>query len=220
VAVHDDDLRRPCSLGSADGRVDLLRVELAALLVHRVAARDLGPLDDAGDPLHVADHVDAHRGRHRTIRPVTAAIRIGTCSWADEALVKHWYPRGMRSAEERLRYYAERFSTVEVDSTYYRLPEPEMTARWAERTPPGFVFHVKAFGMMTRHPVRLEQLPPDLRELADVDERGRVERPPRELRAEVFQRFTARLVTAVPPRYAAEIAPDYSGEIQPPKPRP
>jgi len=124
---------------------------------------------------------------------VTAAIRIGTCSWADEALVKHWYPRGMRSAEERLRYYAERFSTVEVDSTYYRLPEPEMTARWAERTPPGFVFHVKAFGMMTRHPVRLEQLPPDLRELADVDERGRVERPPRELRAEVFQRFREAL---------------------------
>jgi len=124
---------------------------------------------------------------------VTAAIRIGTCSWADEALVKHWYPRGMRSAEERLRYYAERFSTVEVDSTYYRLPEPEMTARWAERTPPGFVFHVKAFGMMTRHPVRLEQLPPDLRELADVDERGRVERPPRELRGEVFHRFRAAL---------------------------
>ena len=124
---------------------------------------------------------------------MTAAIRIGTCSWADEALVKHWYPRGMRSAEERLRYYAERFSTVEVDSTYYRLPEPEMTARWAERTPPGFVFHVKAFGMMTRHPVRLEQLPPDLRELADVDERGRVERPPRELRAEVFQRFREAL---------------------------
>src|SRR3972149_6130988 len=118
-----------------DGRVDLFRVELAALLVHRIAARDLGPLDDPGDPLHVADHVDAHRGRHRTIRPVTAAIRIGTCSWADEALVKHWYPRGMRSAEERLRYYAERFSTVEVDSTYYPLPAPEVRAGSGGRSP-------------------------------------------------------------------------------------
>jgi len=137
--------------------------------------------------------VDAHRGGHRTIRAVTATVRIGTCSWADEALVKHWYPRGVRSAEERLRHYAERFSTVEVDSTYYRLPEPEMTARWAERTPPGFVFHVKAFGMLTRHPVRLEQLPPDLRGFAEVDERGRVERPPRELRAEVFRRFCEAL---------------------------
>ncbi|HXV58073.1 MAG TPA: DUF72 domain-containing protein, partial [Gaiellaceae bacterium] len=101
----------------------------------------------------------------------------------------HWYPKGVSSAEERLRYYAERFSTVEVDSTYYRLPDEAMVARWAERTPDGFVMHVKAFGVMTRHPVKLEQLPPDLREVAPVDDRGRVERPPRELRGEIFARF-------------------------------
>ena len=92
----------------------------------------------------------------------------------------------MKTAEARLRYYAERFSTVEVDSTYYRLPDEEMVSRWEERTPDGFVMHVKAFGMMTRHPVRAEQLPPDLREGAPVDDRGRVDRPPRELRAEAF----------------------------------
>ena len=57
-----------------------------------------------------------------------------------------------------------------------------MVQGWAERTPPGFVMHVKAFGLMTRHPVRLEQVPPDLREGMPVDERGRVDRPPRELR--------------------------------------
>ena len=60
---------------------------------------------------------------------------------------------------------------------------------WAERTPPGFVMHVKAFGLMTRHPVRLEQLPPDLRDGMPVDDRGRVDRPPRELRAVVFREF-------------------------------
>jgi uncharacterized protein YecE (DUF72 family) len=49
--------------------------------------------------------------------------------------------------------------------------------------------HVKAFAMMTRHPVKLEQLPTELREGAATDERGRVERPSRELRAEVFRRF-------------------------------
>jgi uncharacterized protein YecE (DUF72 family) len=64
-----------------------------------------------------------------------------------------------------------------------------MVARWAERTPEGFVMHVKAFGVMTRHPVKVEQLPPDLREAAPVDDRGRVERPSRELRGEVFARF-------------------------------
>jgi uncharacterized protein YecE (DUF72 family) len=120
---------------------------------------------------------------------MAASVRIGTCSWADEALTKHWYPRGVRTAEDRLRHYAEHFSTVEVDSTYYRLPDPEMVARWAERTPEDFVMHVKAFGVMTRHPVKAEQLPPDLREQAPLDARGRVDRPPREFRAEVFARF-------------------------------
>jgi uncharacterized protein YecE (DUF72 family) len=120
---------------------------------------------------------------------VAAPVRIGTCSWADEALTKHWYPRGVRTAEDRLRHYAEHFSTVEVDSTYYRLPDPEMVSRWAERTPEDFVMHVKAFGVMTRHPVKADQLPPDLREQAPLDARGRVDRPPREFRAEVFARF-------------------------------
>jgi uncharacterized protein YecE (DUF72 family) len=122
-----------------------------------------------------------------------AEIRVGTCSWADQSLVKHWYPRGVSSSEARLRHYAEHFDAVEVDSTFYRLPEEENSVKWAERTPAGFVFHIKAFGMMTRHPVRLEQLPPELREGAPTDERGRVDRPPRELRAEVFRRFVAAL---------------------------
>ncbi|HSK16507.1 MAG TPA: DUF72 domain-containing protein [Gaiellaceae bacterium] len=124
---------------------------------------------------------------------MSAPVRVGTCSFADEALTKHWYPKGVRSSEERLRYYGERFSTVEVDSTYYRLPDEEMVANWAERTPDDFVMHVKAFGLMTRHPVRAEQLPPDLREEAPLDERGRVNRPPRALRAEVFARFHGAL---------------------------
>jgi uncharacterized protein YecE (DUF72 family) len=119
---------------------------------------------------------------------VAAPVRIGTCSWADEALSKHWYPRGT-PPKERLRYYAERFSTVEVDSTFYRVPERSTVEGWAERTPPGFVMHVKAFGLMTRHPVRLEQVPPDLREGLPVDHRGRVDRPPREARGLVFDAF-------------------------------
>ena len=123
---------------------------------------------------------------------MSARIRIGTCSWADESLSKLWYPKGV-SAAARLPYYAERFDTVEVESTFYRLPVEEMVERWAERTPDGFVMHVKAFAMMTRHPVKLEQLPPELRDDAPTDERGRVDRPAREFRAEVFARFHAAL---------------------------
>jgi uncharacterized protein YecE (DUF72 family) len=124
---------------------------------------------------------------------VAATIRVGVCSWADETLTKVWYPRGVRSGEARLRHYAERFGTVEANSTYYRLPDAEMVGNWAERTPEGFTMHVKAFGLMTRHPVKLEALPEDLRDAMPVDERGRVDRPPRELRAEVFRRFSSAL---------------------------
>jgi uncharacterized protein YecE (DUF72 family) len=121
-----------------------------------------------------------------------AAVRIGTCSWADEALSKHWYPKGV-PAGERLAYYAQHFDTVEVDSTYYRLPAEPMVAKWAERTPDDFVMHIKAFGLMTRHPVKLEALPPDLRDDAPTDDRGRVDRPSREFRGEVFRRFLEAL---------------------------
>jgi uncharacterized protein YecE (DUF72 family) len=114
---------------------------------------------------------------------------VGTCSWADESFVKAWYPRGV----DRLGYYAERFDTVEANSTFYRLPDERLVAGWAERLPEGFVMHVKAFGLMTRHPVKAEALPEDLRAAMPVDERGRVDRPPRELRAEVFRRFLTAL---------------------------
>ncbi|HST16184.1 MAG TPA: DUF72 domain-containing protein [Gaiellaceae bacterium] len=119
---------------------------------------------------------------------MAAAIRIGTCSWADDALVKHWYPPGT-PPRARLAWYAEHFSTVEVDSTYYRVPTEEMVRGWAERSPDGFVMHVKAFGLMTRHPVKLDQVPPELREGLPVDERGRVDRPSRDARSVVFRAF-------------------------------
>ena len=80
-----------------------------------------------------------------------ATVRIGVCSFADEGLLKAWYPRGVSSPKARLAYYAERFDTVEVDSPYYHLPDPAVAGRWAQRTPPEFVFHVKAHKTMTRH---------------------------------------------------------------------
>ena len=67
MAVHDDDLRRAGRLRAANGGVDLLRVELAPLLVQRLAAARLLPLHDAGDALHVRDDVDAHASSVRRI---------------------------------------------------------------------------------------------------------------------------------------------------------
>jgi uncharacterized protein YecE (DUF72 family) len=123
---------------------------------------------------------------------VPTTVRIGTCSWADEALSKWFYPPGL-PAKARLAWYAEHFDTVEVDSTFYRLPSESAVTGWAERTPSGFTMHVKAFGLMTRHPVKAEAIPPDLRDEMPVDDRGRINRPPRELRGEIFRRFLAAL---------------------------
>jgi uncharacterized protein YecE (DUF72 family) len=69
------------------------------------------------------------------------------------------------SAEARLRWYAGRFDCVEVNATYYALPSPRNAQLWAARTPPGFLFHVKAWGLMTGHHPRLDTLPADLRVL-------------------------------------------------------
>ena len=105
-----------------------------------------------------------------------AVVRIGTCSWADEGLIKTWYPRGVSSAAARLGYYAARFDTVEVDSPFYALPAPETAARWAERTPDEFTFHVKASGEMTGHrPADREQAFRDFRTaLAPLEASGKL----------------------------------------------
>jgi uncharacterized protein YecE (DUF72 family) len=102
-----------------------------------------------------------------------AAVRIGghrvltgSCSWADRTLVEQtdWYPQRSMSAEGRLRFYAAQFPLVEVDSTYYAPPAEREAQLWAERTPDGFRFNVKAYSLLTGHPTRPGSLWSDLRE--------------------------------------------------------
>lgn len=104
-----------------------------------------------------------------------AEVRTGTCSWTDPTLVKgtDWYPKKSMTAEERLRYYAGRFPVVEVDSTYYWPPTPQLARDWAERTPPGFVMDVKGYALLTGHPARRESLWEDLRDLVAEEHRGK-----------------------------------------------
>ena len=56
-------------------------------------------------------------------------VVVGTCSWTDKTMIERWYPKGVSTAEARLRYYASRFDAVEVDSTFYGLPKAEVAAR-------------------------------------------------------------------------------------------
>jgi uncharacterized protein YecE (DUF72 family) len=74
-------------------------------------------------------------------------IRCGTCAWSDHT---NFYPPRLRPVD-RLRYYARRFSVVEVDSSYYAIPKPDVVKRWADTTPDDFEFDVKAYRSMTLH---------------------------------------------------------------------
>jgi uncharacterized protein YecE (DUF72 family) len=124
---------------------------------------------------------------------MSATVRVGTCAWVEKGLIDGWYPPHTTTPEARLRFYAEHFDTVEVDSSYYAIPSARTTAAWAERTPDDFVFHIKAFGLMTGHGVRPEQLPADLRPLVDrVTPRGYVQ-PSDALTERVFARFRTAL---------------------------
>lgn len=89
---------------------------------------------------------------------------VGTAGWSDRSLVAAgWYPRGVSTPEQRLRHYATRFSFVEVNSTFYGLPEERTTQAWADRTPDTFTFNVKAHGLFTLHSTKAVMLPPDVR---------------------------------------------------------
>jgi uncharacterized protein YecE (DUF72 family) len=89
-------------------------------------------------------------------------------------MVDLWYPRGVTTPEQRLRYYASRFDTVEVDSPYYAIPQRRHVEAWAARTPEHFVFHVKAYGLMTGHEVDARSLPAELTDFPHSVARGRV----------------------------------------------
>jgi uncharacterized protein YecE (DUF72 family) len=114
-------------------------------------------------------------------------IVIGTSSWSDPGFVEEWYPPGL-PARDRLPYYAEHFEAVEVNSTFYAVPAERTVERWAAVTPAGFTFDVKLHRLLSRHAAGLDALPPDLRDGADVNERGRVRLTP-ELEAALADRI-------------------------------
>src|SRR3712207_4072810 len=105
-------------------------------------------------------------------------IVVGTSSWADPGFVEEWYPPGL-PARDRLAWYAERFDAVEVNSTFYAVPDLRTVTRWVEQTPEDFTFDLKLHRLLSRHAADLKSLPPAVRELATTNDRGRVELTPK-----------------------------------------
>jgi uncharacterized protein YecE (DUF72 family) len=124
-----------------------------------------------------------------------ATVRLGTASWTDPTMTAGtvFYPAGVDSAEQRLQYYASQFPLVEIDATYYALPVARTAELWRERTPPDFVFDVKAHALMTGQPTETRRLPKGLREAlpAEIADKKRIYARdlPDELRDEVWRLF-------------------------------
>jgi uncharacterized protein YecE (DUF72 family) len=100
-------------------------------------------------------------------------ILVGTASWSDPGFVQRWYPKGMR-AHERLGWYAQHFEMVEVNSTFYSVPDLRMVERWCAATPDGFIFDVKLHQLFSFHSTAAKLLPPELQRRVQTDEKGKV----------------------------------------------
>jgi uncharacterized protein YecE (DUF72 family) len=124
---------------------------------------------------------------------MSGRILVGTSSWADPGFVKEWYPSKL-PASDRLPWYAQRFQTVELNSSFYAVPDRSTVHKWVDQTPDDFVFDVKVHRALSRHAATLDSLPEDLRDGVETTERGRV-------------RLTADLETALAKRLVEETAP-------------
>lgn len=139
------------------------------------------------------------------IRGPDGRIRVGIAAWTEPTLVKPgvFYPTGVASAEERLRYYASRFTLTEVDSTYYALPARQMAELWVERTPDDFVFDVKGHALMTDHPTETKRLPKALRDALPPEQAAKARLYAKDLPPDVVDEVWRLFREALEPLHAS-----------------
>jgi len=120
-------------------------------------------------------------------RKKNSKILVGTASWSDPGFVEKWYPKKMRAAD-RLDWYARHFEMVEVNSTFYSVPDARMVERWSAATPDQFTFDVKLHQLFSFHSTPAKLLPPDLQRRAEIDGKGKVQ-PTRALQETMMENF-------------------------------
>ena len=123
----------------------------------------------------------------RTRDNAAGRIVVGTASWSDPGFVERWYPKGLPAAD-RLPWYAQHFEMVEVNSTFYSVPDARMVERWIRSTPDDFTFDVKLHQLLSRHSTAAKMLPPALQKKAELDGKGKV-RLTREIEEAVAREF-------------------------------
>src|SRR2546428_10331671 len=84
-----------------------------------------------------------------------SSLYIGTSAFTAAGWEGSFYPIGLKPANY-LSYYAQHFDTVEVDSTFYRIPSKATVQGWAQKTPEGFVFAAKIPQVITHEKVLVD----------------------------------------------------------------
>jgi uncharacterized protein YecE (DUF72 family) len=107
---------------------------------------------------------DAPLIRYHADGPVRTEYRVGLCAWQDKSMLEEgaFYPVKSMKADERLWWYSRFFDCVEVNSTFYAPLSAQNAVAWVKRTPPGFLFSVKAYALLTGHHLDAIRLPPEL----------------------------------------------------------
>jgi len=100
-------------------------------------------------------------------------ILVGTASWSDPGFVEFWYPKKMRPAD-RLSWYAQHFTMVEVNSTFYSVPDPMLVRRWCDVTPQDFVFNIKLHQLLSHHSTPAKLLPSALQKKLRLEKNAKV----------------------------------------------
>ena len=119
-------------------------------------------------------------------------VLVGTSGYSYKEWKGRFYPRELKEAG-MLRFYAERFATVEINNTFYRMPSPELVSRWEGEVPAGFRFVLKAPRRIT-HEKRLHDVADTVERFLDVASRlGAKQGPLLFQLPPYFKKDTARL---------------------------
>ena len=109
-------------------------------------------------PLDFSGQIRAGSSREMIIE--SGLIRVGASSWSDKSLTQdgNWYPRKTMKAVDRIAFYADRLSVVEMENTYRFPPTAAVSEQWSQRTPDHFRIDLQAWSLLTEQPT----FPPSL----------------------------------------------------------
>jgi probable DNA metabolism protein len=175
--------------------------------IRATAVRDAKP--HSADPIHDPGAFEARQREQRVahhaplglVSPNGCSVRLGVAGWTDPSLIEAgvFYPDDATTPEARLRYYASKFSLVEVDATYYALPTRQLAQRWVQRTPTSFMFDIKAHALMTGHGTEVHRLPGWISEAVPARLRAAKRIFPGVLPAEIIDEVWRRFLDALTP---------------------